>query len=120
MSPETAVEAEAQAGAQDEVRAAATAAWAGVLDDLEAMAAGSGGDADDDAVARLLAWTPPEGLGPLPPSLVERALDVVARLGGAVGSLHAAMASNRRHARALQSVPTVQDPAAAAYLDVRA
>lgn len=105
---------------KDEAEVAATAAWAAVLDELEAMAAGSGEHADDDAVARLLAWTPPEGLGPLPPSLVERALDVVARLGGAVGSLHAAMASNRRHARALEAVPTTQDTSAAAYLDVSA
>jgi hypothetical protein len=103
-----------------EERDAATAAWAGVLDELDAMAGDAGEHASDDAVARLAAWTPPQGLGPLPPALVERALDVVARLGGTVGSLHAAMANNRRHARALQAVPTAQDTTAAAYLDVSA
>ncbi len=97
-----------------------TAAWARVLDDLAAMAGDAGERAGEDAVARLLAWTPPEGLGPLPPTLVDRALDVVARLGGTVGSLHAAMASNRRHARALEAVPESHDVTAAAYLDVSA
>ncbi|MFC8923850.1 hypothetical protein [Cellulosimicrobium sp. NPDC057127] len=99
---------------------AATAAWERVLDELETMAGDAGEHAGESAVARLLAWEPPQGLGPLPPSLVERALDVVARLGGAVGGLHAAMASNRRHVRALGAVPPAHDPTAAAYLDVSA
>ncbi|OLT54270.1 hypothetical protein, partial [Cellulosimicrobium sp. CUA-896] len=97
-----------------------TAAWARVLDELATMAGDAGEHAGEEAVARLVAWTPPEDLGPLPPSLVERALDVVARLGGTVGSLHAAMATNRRHARALEAVPAAHDTTAAAYLDVSA
>lgn len=97
-----------------------TAAWTWILDELDAMADTGGVDVDDAALARLLTWEPPVGLGPLPATLADRALGVAARLGDTVEDLRRALAENRRHARALTAVPRALDTSAAAYLDVRA
>ncbi|RXR23651.1 hypothetical protein EQW78_13110 [Oerskovia turbata] len=96
------------------------AAWSGVLDDLAAMSAGAGPAAGAEVMDRLVTWTPPTDLGRLPASLVDRALEVLAGHAHIVDHLHEAVAENRRHARALSSVPTVHDAPAAAYLDVEA
>ena len=94
------------------------AAWARVLDDLDEMAAAAGEHADDAAVARLVAWTPPEDLGPLPETLAERALAVADRMASTVERLHRAIRSNRRHARAVTVVTGTTGDRSAAYLDV--
>ncbi|MFC7879053.1 hypothetical protein [Isoptericola sp. NPDC057391] len=97
-----------------------TAAWTWMLDELDAMAETGGIEVDDEALARLLTWEPPVGLGPLPTALADRALAVAARLGDTVEDLRRALAENRRHARAVTTVPRALDTSAAAYLDVRA
>ena len=53
------------------------AVWARVLDELAEMCVGAGPDAAESVIGRLVRWTPPTDLGPLPVELVDRALEVL-------------------------------------------
>ncbi|MCA5895139.1 hypothetical protein LEP48_17550 [Isoptericola sp. NEAU-Y5] len=92
--------------------------WTAVLDELDAMAAGSVDLADEAMVARLCGWEPPLDLDRIPADLRPRALEVLDHLSDVVGRLRAQMADHRRQARALAEVPRTHDAGAAAYLDV--
>ena len=96
------------------------AAWTRVLDELAELSAGAGPDAGDSVIRRLVRWTPPTDLGPLPAELVDRALEVLTGQAHVVEHLQQAVAENRRHARAVSTVPVVGSNPPAAYLDVQA
>ncbi len=64
------------------------------------------------------AWTPPEGLGPIPEELVERARSVEAAQQAAVERLEEAKRTTARHLAAVQSVPEGRASGRSIFLDV--
>ena len=64
-------------------------------------------------------WTPPQGLGPLPAHLVERARALLARQLSASAALAAAARNSRRHDRAISHLQ-VSSPPPPVYLDTPA
>ncbi len=95
-------------------------AWVAALDDME-MAVREAeellADAHRPAPAPAAPWTPPEGLGPLPATLEERARALLARQLTVAEQLAAAMVRGRRQRRALATLaPTRLHPPV--YVDV--
>lgn len=89
-------------------------AWMDVLAKMEAEA---------DAACRtqyeaISPWSPPQGLGPIPPELVQRARDVETAQQAAVGRLEEAKATTARHLAAIQSVREVKASGQAVFLDI--
>ncbi|GIJ50834.1 hypothetical protein Val02_77200 [Virgisporangium aliadipatigenens] len=75
------------------------AAWRAALDAMEADVArierlARGAQEDDEQEP----WTPPAGLGPLPPELKARAEELLARQQAATHDVAVALGHNRRHA----------------------
>lgn len=88
-------------------------AWSDMLDELERELT----LADEAAVARGQ-WTPPVGLGQLPPELVTRARDVLAQQKRMITRLDEERTATARHLTALRRVPTAQLVERSVYLDV--
>lgn len=63
-------------------------------------------------------WTPPQGLGPLPEELVDRAQRIQAAQCKALRQLEEARASAARHLAALDAVPGSREHGHSVYLDV--
>ena len=95
-------------------------AWAAALDDMEIAvreAEALLADVHRPAPAPAAPWTPPEGLGSLPATLEQRARALLERQLTVAGALSAAMASGRRHRRALATLtPAPAHPPV--YLDL--
>lgn len=95
-------------------------AWSALLDDMEtdlraaAAAAAAGTPSDRNA----LEWTPPQGLGPLPEELVERAEGIQAAQHKALQRLEEARASAAKHLAAIDAVPGSREHGHSVYLDV--
>jgi hypothetical protein len=85
-------------------------AWAAALDDLEADVTEVEQLLVDDHRVRDLplanAWTPPDGLGPLPLDLRPRADAVLARQLATAGALALALGTNRRQAAVAARIET--------------
>lgn len=82
-------------------------AWVAALDDMEIAVREAEAlltDAHRPAPVVAAPWTPPEGLGPLPATLEERARALLERQLTVAHALSVAMASGRRHRRALASL----------------
>jgi len=99
------------------------AAWAQALTSLELDVATAEAMLDHDHlpsvqdVARMAAWKPPTGLGPLPAALVDRAQTLAERQRSAAEAITRAMVANRRHLAALDQMrPTA--PSRPVYLDL--
>lgn len=101
----------------------AVVTWSAVLDDLERLAlrAGAPTEAPDRVgesdLAALVAWVPPVGLGPLPPSLAERAAGVAATQRAALSRVDAARLDARRHLDVVRTVEASHQPERPVYLD---
>lgn len=112
---------------QEPTSAATLAAWNDALDLLERDVASTtalldahpGDDVVADALERANAWRVPQGLGPLPPELAERARQVLADQKEAAARLARAMSASRRHTRALDAADQ-RPPAVPVYLDAEA
>lgn len=89
------------------------ARWEAVLTDLEASAAKA-----HEGNAVPSPWAPPVGLGPLPPELADRALEVVAAQRAALKRVEDARTGVLGHLGALRSLDALREPRAAVYLDV--
>lgn len=99
------------------------AAWVEALTSLEMDVATAEAMLDNDhlpsveAVARLAAWQPPTGLGPLPASLLDRAQALADRQLSAAEAITRAMIANRRHLAALNEIRATP-PSRPVYLDM--
>ncbi len=99
------------------------AAWVEALTSLEMDVATAEAMLDSDhlpsveAVARLSAWQPPTGLGPLPASLLDRARALADRQRSAAEAITRAMIANRRHLAALSEM-SARPPSQPVYLDM--
>ncbi|MCL2091182.1 MAG: hypothetical protein FWH11_08185 [Micrococcales bacterium] len=97
-------------------------AWAEALTTLETDVATAEAMLDHDhlpteeAVARLAAWRPPTGLGPLPTGLLDRAQALADRQRSVVEAITRAMIANRRHMVVLDETST-PPPSPPVYLD---
>ena len=65
----------------------------------------------------LGAWTPPAGLGPLPPELADRAAAVAGVQRGALARLDAARKAVLAHLGVVRSVESSHEPERPVYLD---
>jgi hypothetical protein len=92
------------------------AAWLAALDELEAVA-GRDPQAAADGAGVSGAWTPPAGLGPLPPELAGRASAVASVQRGALARLDAARKAVLAHLGAVRSVESSREPERPVYLD---
>ncbi|QNE43714.1 hypothetical protein F1C15_07780 [Frigoribacterium sp. NBH87] len=108
----------------DVTAGSAVVTWSAVLDDLERLAlrAGAPTEAPDREVggadlAALVAWAPPVGLGPLPPSLAERAAGVATTQRAALARVDAARLDARRHLDVVRTVEASHQPERPVYLD---
>jgi hypothetical protein len=108
----------------------ALAAWAAVLDGLEAAvdAAEStlhdprGGTSDRSnsiGAGSQKSWAPPALTTPIPPELRARAMDLAAKQEGVTQRLEEARLDAGRQLQAVSSVPGIGEPPAAVYLDVK-
>ena len=101
----------------------AVGSWSVVLDDLEQLALRAGAPAEapdrvgEPDLAAVVAWAPPVGLGPLPPSLAERAADVAATQRVALARVDAARLDARRHLDVVRTVEASHQPERPVYLD---
>ena len=99
------------------------AAWAQALTDLEMDVATARAMLDSDhlpspeAVARMAAWEPPTGLGPLPPAMLGRAQTLADQQQSVAEELTRAMIANRRHLAALDEMSATPPPHPV-YLDL--
>lgn len=95
-------------------------AWSVLLDDMEAglRAAEAAAAAGTPSDRTVLDWTPPQGLGPLPEELVDRAQRIQAAQHNALRQLEEARASAARHLAALDAVPGSREHGHSVYLDV--
>jgi hypothetical protein len=103
------------------------AAWLAALDELEAVAgrdpqltadgAGVAGAGAGAGAGMLGAWTPPAGLGPLPPELADRAAAVAGAQRGALARLDAARKAVLAHLGVVRSVESSHEPERPVYLD---
>ncbi|MBP1240031.1 hypothetical protein ABID92_001829 [Frigoribacterium sp. PvP120] len=120
MSPDaTVLPAEASACVTD-TDVLAHAGWAAALDELEALALtvdATGGADLDDSAPRLLSWTPPTGLGPLPAELADRAADVAAAQRDALAQVDDARLVVLRHLDVVRTVEASHQPERPVYLD---
>jgi hypothetical protein len=97
-------------------------AWRAALDELEADVVEVESLLADEHRTRdnplADAWTPPEGLGPLPLDLRPRADAVLARQIAAARDVAAALTGNRRHAAVAARIETgAQSAPRPAYID---
>jgi hypothetical protein len=96
------------------------AAWLAALDELEAVAGrdpqavAAGADAGAGTIGT---WTPPAGLGPLPPELADRAAAVAGAQRGALARLDAARKAVLAHLGVVRSVESSHEPERPVYLD---
>jgi hypothetical protein len=106
-----------------------TTAWSAALDDLELTLTQTerlmGTDAEDAAAAaaEVGPWAPPALAAPLPPELLERARQLLARQQQLITTTTVAMSGNRRSSAFLGRVSDVSGSGRqghAVYLDVRA
>ena len=98
------------------------AAWLAALDELEAVAGRDpqavAADAGAGAGAGTIGtWTPPAGLGPLPPVLADRAAAVAGAQRGAHARLDAARKAVLAHLGVVRSVESSHEPERPVYLD---
>lgn len=99
------------------------AAWVEALTSLEMDVATAEAMLDSDhmpsveEVARMAAWQPPTGLGPLPASLLDRARALADRQRAAAEAITRAMIANRRHLTALNEM-SARPPSQPVYLDM--
>jgi hypothetical protein len=98
----------------------AGSAWSALLDEMEIdlRVAAAAPAAGVPAELTALDWTPPQGLGPLPVALVERAQRIQATQQGALFKLERARASAAKHLAALDAVPASREHGHSVYLDV--
>jgi hypothetical protein len=75
------------------------------------------GSATDGAETPAV-WRAPEGLGPLPADLEERARGIAARQRRAIESVQDARLTVSRHLAALRTVPAPRQTDRSVYLDV--
>ena len=107
----------------DDRAAGFDAAWVEALTTLEMDVATAEAMLDNDhlpsveAVARMTAWQPPTGLGPLPASLLDRAQALADRQRSVAEAITRAMISNRRHLAALDQMRATP-PSRPVYLDL--
>lgn len=103
----------------DVTAGSAVVTWSAVLDDLERLAlrAGAPDRVGESDLAALVAWAPPVGLGPLPPSLAERAAGVAATQRAALARVDAARLDARRHLDVVRTVEASHQPERPVYLD---
>jgi hypothetical protein len=98
--------------------------WIEVLDELEltlataARAAGEGEDPDASRRNAVVLWKAPQGLGPIPNELVERATKLAAAQQEAIRRVSADMRQNRQELAFLEAVPTRAAGGRSVYLDV--
>jgi hypothetical protein len=98
--------------------------WIAVLDELEltlataAEAASEGEPADESRRTAVVQWKAPQGLGPIPNELVERATKLAAAQQEAISELRADMRQNRQEVALLDAVPTRGASGRSVYLDV--
>ncbi|MEV7646579.1 hypothetical protein [Arthrobacter sp. NPDC089319] len=98
--------------------------WIEVLDELEltlASAAEATSEGEDPEASRRTAvvlWKAPQGLGPIPNELVERATKLAAAQQEAIRELRADMRQNRQELAFLEAVPTRATSGRSVYLDV--
>ena len=117
MSPDASVLA---AVAVTDTDVLAHAGWVAALDELEAFALtvdATGGAGLDDAAPRLLSWTPPTGLGPLPRELADRAAAVAVTQRDALAQVDDARLVVLRHLEFVRSVEASHQPERPVYLD---
>ncbi|MGM0928698.1 MAG: hypothetical protein ACQEXN_03185 [Actinomycetota bacterium] len=97
--------------------------WIEVLDELELMLAtaaevtSEGEEPDASRRTAVVLWKAPEGLGPIPNELVERATKLAAAQQEAIRELRADMRQNRQEVAFLDAVPT-RASGRSVYLDV--
>lgn len=98
--------------------------WIEVLDELEqtlataAEATSKGEDPDATRRTAVVLWKAPQGLGPIPNELVERATKLAAAQQEAIRELRADMRQNRQELAYLEAVPTRAAGGRSVYLDV--
>lgn len=97
-------------------------AWSAALDTLERDIAGVEDQLRAGAVTpAAAAWTPPQGLGPLPKDLVPRADAILVRQFAAAQAIALAIASNRKQVAAMLRVEVgSQGRPRAAFVDTAA
>ncbi|MGO4102388.1 hypothetical protein AB4Y63_00410 [Leifsonia sp. YAF41] len=92
-------------------------AWVALLDELEASlgeaALGASGAAAESTSS---AWTPPQGLGPIPGDLVDRARDILGGQRELISELLGERRAVGEQLAALRQVPAPQSQAV--YLDI--
>ena len=84
-------------------------------------AAGSTGDGGGnvrDTGDTATHWTPPAGLGSMPPELAVRVQDLLTNQHKLIGELEQARSLTIKHLAAVRSVPPERDARASVYLDV--
>ena len=97
--------------------------WIAVLDELEltltaaAEATSEGEGPDASRRTAVVRWKAPQGLGPIPNELVERATKLAAAQQEAIRALRADMRQNRQELAFLEAVPT-RASGRSVYLDV--
>lgn len=97
----------------------ADARWEEFLDRIEADVALAAAGLDDPSIpVHVELWIPPADLGPMPESLQERALTVLAAQQNIRERLQGARASAARQLGALKSVPESAGTGRSVYLDV--
>jgi hypothetical protein len=89
-------------------------AWAEALDSLERELDWAS-DLEADAAS---AWTPPSGLGALPPELADRAMRILTAQRDLATRLDGERRVTGRHLAATRTVPAVAPVGASVYLDV--
>lgn len=98
--------------------------WIEVLDELEltlataAEATSEGENPDASRRTAVVLWKAPQGLGPIPNELVERATQLAAAQQEAIRELRADMRQNRQELAFLEAVPTRAAGGRSVYLDV--
>ncbi len=98
--------------------------WIEVLDELELMlataaeATSEGEEPDASRRTAVVLWKAPEGLGPIPNELVERATKLAAAQQEAIRELRADMRQNRQELAFLDAVPGRGASDRSVYLDV--
>ncbi len=93
-------------------------AWMAVLAKMEADVAAITARQGPSTDSTPTQWTPPKGVGPIPPELVLRARDLEFAQQAAVERLEAAKATTASHLAAIQSVFDARSSGRSVFLDV--